>query len=215
MFPVSFSEIWSHYPIVECLLLLHLYWWAQFSGSHSNPKLSFQIQRSDPDALHQCYVLRAAGRGQCAVTSERSWVRGDRTHLVVFVRVELDHAAVSSLFPESSQNSLPNLPDLPLSPSGPSDPLPFPERASGETLPRSVRSWARGACRPRASASAGANQRRCSPAISGDVSRSEQQRVVWVLRRRPWTRSVQRAVRRRSVTQLVNARAKAASQLTR
>ncbi len=43
------------------------------------------------------------------------------THLVVFVRVELDHAAVSSLFPESSQNSLP---DLPLSPSGPSDPLP-------------------------------------------------------------------------------------------
>ncbi|XP_043089970.1 uncharacterized protein LOC122340417 [Puntigrus tetrazona] len=39
-------------------------------------------------------------------------------------QVELDHAAVSSLFPESSQNSLPNLPDLPLSPSGPSDPLP-------------------------------------------------------------------------------------------
>ncbi len=35
--------------------------------------------------------------------------------------MELDHAAVSSLFPESSQNSLP---DLPLSPSGPSDPLP-------------------------------------------------------------------------------------------
>lgn len=215
MFPVSFSEIWSHYPIVECLLLLHLYWWAQFSGSHSNPKLSFQIQRSDPDALHQCYVLRAAGRGQCAVTSERSWVRGDRDTSCCLCKSGA--RSRSRVFP------LPRiLSKLPPEPPGPPPltlrtlgPSPLPQRASGEALPRLSRSRARGACRPRASASAGANQRRCSPAISGDVSRSEQQRVVWVLRRRPWTRSVQRAVRRRSVTQLVNARAKAASQLTR
>lgn len=217
MFPVSFSEIWSHYPIVECLLLLHLYWWAQFSGSHSNPKLSFQIQRSDPDALHQCYVLRAAGRGQCAVTSERSWVRGDRTHLVVFVRVELDHAAVSSLFPESSQNSLPNLPDLPLSPSGPSDPLPS-RSARQVRLYRGSRAHEREGPAGRGLALAlGLIRLRASPAISVDISALS----TPVCRLNRQTNAVNKAKTglfrlkrspplRRSVTQLVNTRAKAA-----
>lgn len=139
------------------------------------------------------------------------------THLVVFVRVELDHAAVSSLFPESSQNSLPNLPDLPLSPSGPSDPL--PSRSA-----RQVRLY-RGSRAQQREGPAGRGLAlalvliilRASPATLEDISALS----TTVLRLNRQTNAVNttqpglfRLKRspplRRSVTQLVNTRAKAA-----
>lgn len=152
------------------------------------------------------------------MTSERSWVRGDRDTSCCLCKSGA--RSRSRVFP------LPRiLSKLPPEPPGPPPltlrtlgPSPLPQRASGEALPRLTRSAARGACTGRGLALALVLiSLRASPAILVDISAlstavrrlnrqtnavNSAQTGLFRLKRSPPLR--------RSVTQLVNTRAKAA-----
>lgn len=125
------------------------------------------LNRSGPALVFHgtcCARRGGAGRGQCAVTSERSWVRGDRDTSCCLCKSGARSRSRVFPLPRILSKLPPEPPPLTLRTLGPS---PLPQRASGEALPRLSRSRARGACRPRASASARANQ---TPRFSCDIS---------------------------------------------